>query len=158
MDATTISVIGVLQALQATTDFVNIVQMNASVKYGDPGIVVTDEYPYMFVHPMSMERKTSTMGVTGSDNRLINLRVGICLLAADYFDETVNELPGYRTLVKAATAVQDELLRLSNRTLNQTVTNLIVPVLELVPEQRGADFTTMAYLTVVVEKKYNHKA
>lgn len=158
MEVIVVKLQDVLQTLQETDDFIQVMDIRTPVKIGDPGIIMATEYPYMFVHPVGEQQVNSTVGGVGYDVRNLSLRVGICLLAADYFDETVNELPGYMTLIRTASAVREELLRLSNRTLDNTVRNLTVPQIDYLPEQRGADFTTMAYLTLVVQKQYQHKS
>jgi hypothetical protein len=140
----------------------DIISTNAETKWGDPGWVLFDEYPFIIVEPVRDAPKDETIGRTGFDVRLLTVQVSILVLAADYFDPAVSESPGDRVLVRSAMKTQRWLRRLGNRKLDdlEGVRTVVVSDTNYVPQERGITpegFVKSALITLVVERKYQHE-
>ncbi len=130
------------------------------VKWDDPGYVITDEYPYIFVSPLSDEPDIETMGRPGYDVRSLLINVGIVINQADYFDPTTSTASGSRELVVAAGVVRRHFRRLDKRSLDHEagkVRNLRVVSISYLPEIRGDAFARMAVISLVVDKQYQNQ-
>jgi hypothetical protein len=131
-------------------DILNI----TDVKFDDPGLVSTDEYPYIFVAPQSDEALTGTIGV-GWDVRRLTIIIAVVVNASDYFDPSVSEVPGTRQIIQASSKIALHLMTLKQRTLDHTVRNVSVSSIGYVPELRGDAFIRMAVTSLVIDKAYN---
>lgn len=153
------ALIAEMNDLTNDAEFVEIMQMGTDAKFDDPGLVITHEYPYIFVAPVSDSPLSETTGMTGYDVRELTINIGIVVNAADYFDPTVSELPASRELVAAAGLVRKRLRRLSRRSLDVAgVRRLDVQQIDYVPDLREDVFVRVALTTVIVERQYQHEA
>lgn len=134
-------------------DFLSI----KDVKFDDPGIVLVDEYPYIYVGPVTDEPASETVGRAGYDIRHYYINVCLVINQSDYFDETVSELAGSRELVRAGTRIRRWLRRLDKRTLDGLVRNLVVQSTNYVPDVRASAFVRMAVTTLDIEIQDQHE-
>jgi hypothetical protein len=150
------AVIAVLEDVIAEPDFLLLMDIN-DVKLGDPGFVMVDEYPYIYVEPQSEEQVTETMTRRGYDvtNQLIE--IGIVINQADYFDETVSELSGLRELLKSASYIRKMLRSSTNRSLSGIARSVKVPLINYEPQERGDAFVALAKISLVVQRQYQHE-
>jgi hypothetical protein len=148
-----------LDELSVTDDFKDIMFVPGDTKFDDPGLVVIDEYPYIYVAPINDEPSSETMGLRGYDIRRLTLQVGVVVNAADFFDPTVSELPATRELVQASNLIRRRLRRLSKRNLDDLsgVRSMVVNQTNYVPDMRENVFVRVAVTTITVEKQYQHE-
>jgi hypothetical protein len=149
------------QTLSEDGGIADIVDVTAETKFDDPGLVTIDEYPYLFVSPISEAPNFETLGRVGYDVRTLTVLVGLVLNASDYFDPSVSETPGTRVLVQAMSKIRAHLRRLAKRNLDFTagqVRNVVVQSTNYVPDLRGDAFVRMAVTTLVLDKQYQHEA
>lgn len=148
-----------IDELRQTADFVEVMDVHTETKFDDPGLVIVDEYPYIYVAPVSESPKSETMGLRGYDVRLLEIQIGIVINAADYFDPAVTESPGSREIVRAANLIREHLRRLSKRNLDSMtgVRNLVVQSMNYVPDVRNDTLVKVAVITIVVERQYQHE-
>jgi len=150
-------VIDKLELIRQSTAFQSVMEMDTEVKLGDPGIVLVQEYPYIFVEPIGDAPLNETMGRAGWDNRVLTLEIVTVIDISDYFDASVNELPGMRKLIQASTIIKNEFRKLSERSLGGTAKTLQVESINYRPQQRGEDvFTALAVMTLNVVRQYQH--
>lgn len=121
------------------------------VKFDDPGLVLVQEYPYIYVGPVTDEPQSETAGKAGYDVRRYYINACIVINQSDYFDASVSELSGSRELVRAGTRLRRWLRRLDKRTLDGLARNLIVQSTNYVPDMRDGTFVRMAVTTLIVE-------
>jgi len=155
------ALIAELNALSEETEFIDALdgRLPTDVKFDDPGVVMTSEYPYIYVTPVSDVPLLETTGLSGYDVRQLTLQIGVVVNAADYFNPAVSELPASRELVRAATLVRKRLRRLSKRTLDVPgVRSLDVQQTDYVPDLREDVFVRVAVTTIIVERQYQHEA
>ncbi len=139
---------------------VGIIDIRTETKFDDPGIVLVDEYPYIYVAAISDAPNIETLGRSGYDTRSLTIMVTICVNASDYFDPSVSEAPGARVLIQAMAKVRAHLRRLAKRNLDFSagqVRNVIVASTNYVPDLRGDAFVRMAATTLVIDKQYSHQ-
>lgn len=148
-----------MDALAATADFRNVMDLRADCHFDDPGLVMHNEYPYMYVAPLSDSPGGETMGLTGYDIRTMTLQIGVVVDVADFFDATVSELPATRELVQASALIRKRLRQLSKRTLDglSGVRNVSVEQTNYVPDLRENTFVRVAVTTITVERQYQHE-
>jgi hypothetical protein len=153
------SLISEMDALALEPDFAQAISINSDAKFDDPGLVMTDEYPYIYVAPIAEEPLLETMGLAGYDVLSLTIQIGIVINAAEYFDPAVSELPGSRELVKASSLLRRRLRRLSKRGLDGLtgVRNLVVRNTNYVPDLRDNVFVRVAVTTITVERQYQHE-
>lgn len=159
MEAVVDALLAEMDDLAETDDFRDIMFVPVDAKFDDPGLVIVDEYPYIYVAPISDEPSIETMGLRGYDVRKLTLQIGIVVNAADFYDPTVSELPATRELVQASNLIRSRLRRLSKRTLNdlQGVRSMVVQQTNYVPDLRDDVFVRVAVTTVIVERQYQHE-
>lgn len=152
-------IIAELNALRETDEFSNVINVRSEVKWDDPMLVTVDEYPYIYVAPVSEEPVAETAGRAGYDIRQITVQIGIVINAADYFDPLINETPGSRPLVVAADLISASLRRMSKRRLDNLsgVRNVVVRGTAYAPDIRNAMFVKMALTTITVERQFQHE-
>lgn len=159
MEEVTDKLISEMDALVATPEFQAVMEVNASTKFDDPGLVVIDEYPYIFVAPTQDEPVDETIGLAGYDVRRLTLQIGVVVNAADYFDPAVSELPATRELVQASSLIRKRLRRLSKQSLDDLdgVRSVVVQQTNYVPDLRDNVFVRVAVTTVTVDRQYQHE-
>lgn len=159
MEAVVDALLSELDDLAGTDDFRDVMFVPVEPKFDDPGLVVIDEYPYIYVAPISDEPSNETMGLRGYDVRKLTLQVGVVVNAADFYDPTVSELPATRELVQASNLIRRRLRQLSKRTLNdlEGVRSMVVQQTNYVPDLRDNVFVRVAVTTITVEKQYQHE-
>lgn len=148
-----------MDSLAATEDFRNVMDLGASCHFDDPGLVMHNEYPYMYVAPLVDAPKGETVGRTGYDIRIMTLQIGVVVDVADFFDATVSELPATRELVQVSALIRKRLRRLGKRTLDDLsgVRNVSVEQTNYVPDLRENTFVRVAVTTITVERQYQHE-
>lgn len=148
-----------MDALVIEDDFLDIMTVAADTKFDDPGLVVMDEYPYLYVAPVDDRPKSETMGLRGYDVRVLTLQIGVVVNAADFFEATVSELPATRELVQASALIRKRLRRLGKRNLDDLsgVRSLVVEQTNYVPDLRNNVFVRVAVTTITVERQYQHE-
>jgi hypothetical protein len=148
-----------MEELRESTDFQQIMDITTETKFDDPGLVLMDEYPYIYVAPVSEDPKSETMGRAGYDVLILNIQIGVVINAADFFDPTVNELPGSRALVNASKLVRRRLRRLMKRSLDglDGVRHVYVGSTNYVPDLRDNVFVRVAVTSVTVERQYQNE-
>jgi hypothetical protein len=159
VEAVVDKIIQEMEELSMSPDFEDIVEIK-DVKWGDPGVVMTDEYPYFYVDPVADVPKSETLGLAGWDRRTLTVSVGLVVNAADYFDPAVSESPGLRQLVQAMGLVRKRLRRLSKSGLDGEagpVNNVVVGSTNYIPEVRNTTFVRLAVTTLAVDKTYQHE-
>lgn len=153
------NLLGQMDALVETDEFRDVMFVSVDAKFDDPGLVTIDEYPYVYVAPISDEPVSETMGLAGYDIRRLTIQIGVVVNAADFFDPTVSELPATRELVQASNLIRKRLRRLGKRTLDDLsgVRSLVVQQTNYVPDLREDVFVRVAVTTVIVERQYQHE-
>jgi hypothetical protein len=148
-----------MDTVRDTVDFNAVMQIHTDTHWDDPGLVIVDEYPYIYVAPVSETPKAETMGMRGYDIRLNEIQIGVVVNAADYFDPAVTESPASRELVQASNLIRKHLRRLGKRNLDGMagVRNLVVQSINYVPDVRDNTFVKVAVITVIVERQYQHE-
>lgn len=159
MDEIIDAIIAELDSLRVTEEFSSAIDVVSPVKWDDPMLVTVDEYPYIYVAPVSDEPMAETAGRAGYDIRRHTIQVGIVINAADYFDPLVAEVPGARPLVVAADLIRARLRRLTKRRLDglSGVRNVVVQGTAYGPDLRNNTFVKMALTTITVERQYQHE-
>lgn len=159
MDEIIDAIIAELDSLRVTEEFSFTIDVTSPVKWDDPMLVTVDEYPYIYVAPVSDEPMAETAGRAGYDIRRHTIQVGIVINAADYFDPLVSEVPGARPLVVAADLIRARLRRLTKRRLDglSGVRNVVVQGTAYGPDLRNNTFVKMALTTITVERQYQHE-
>jgi hypothetical protein len=142
-----------MNAIVLTEEFLEYMDVTTEAKWDDPGLVTMDEYPYIYVAPVNETPISETLGY---ENVGLNIQIGVVVNAADYFDETVSELPASRELVGAASLIRKRLRRLSKRQLDglSGVRDLDIEQTNYVPDLRENVFVRVALITLTVERQY----
>lgn len=148
-----------LDELRETAEFEAVLTITTETKLDDPGLVIVDEYPYMYVAPVTEQPRLETIGLAGYDVILLNINIGVVINMADFFDPSVSEVSGTRELMQASKLIRRRLRRLSKRQLDglSGVRNLIVQSVNYVPDIRDGTFIKLALLDIVVERQYAHE-
>lgn len=148
-----------MEELRVSSAFLDVMDISTETKFDDPGLVLVDEYPYIYVAPILEEPKSETIGRAGYDVLNLNIQIGIVINAADYWDPTVNELPGSRVLVKASKLVRRRLRRLMKRSLDglDGVRHVSVGSTNYVPDLRDNVFVRLAVTSITVERQYQNE-
>lgn len=137
------------------SDIISVVD----VKFDDPGVVLVDEYPYIFVAPVDDSPANETIGRMGWDVRQLSISVVLCVNAADYFDPLSSQASGSREIVRSMSKIARWLRRLGKRQLDgmDGVRNLVVQSISYVPDMRGDAFVRSAVMAITVERQYQHQ-
>lgn len=145
-----------MDALVQTSDFFDIMNVTTETKFDDPGLVMVDEYPYIYVSPINETPRSET---TTYDVIDLTIQIGVVVNAGDYFDPSVNELPASRELTAASKLIRKYLRRDSKRNLDgmSGVRDLRVQQIDYVPDLREDVFVRIAVLTIAVERQYQHE-
>jgi hypothetical protein len=152
-------IIAELEDLKATEEFSDVLDVEVDVKLDDPGLVLADEYPYIFVSPVNETPLSETIGRAGYDVQRLEIIIGVVINASDYFDPAVSEASGVRELMKATTLIRKRLRRLKKRNLDnlQGVRNVVVQSTGYEPDLRDNIFVRVAIVTIAVERQYQHE-
>lgn len=154
-------IISELEALRQEANFMESMLITTETKLDDPGLVLVDEYPYMYVAPISEVpvKANSTIGLAGYDVEHLFLQVGVVVNASDFFDASVDELPATRELVQVARHIKRHFKRFAKRRLDSLagVRDLEVQQTTYVPDLRDNVFVRVALITIAVEKQYQHE-
>jgi hypothetical protein len=128
-------------------------------KFGDPGVVTTNEYPYFYVAPISDNPDIETIGMAGYDCRELVVQIGFVIDVTDYFDSAVDELAGIRVITQVMFGLGREFRRKSRKTLNDLdgVRNVKVASIEYRPEARADAFVMTGLMTLGVYRRYQHE-
>lgn len=144
----------------------DVITVNGPTRWGDPGIVTIDEYPFFYVEPQRHEPSSSTMSTAGWKVRTAYVQCCFVVNSADYFDPASSDVPATRECVKVGEALWLWLQKFSNIHLGTNtgtqnvpkVRNVTIQSVDYVPQVRGtgADgvFTRLAVVTVAVEKQW----
>jgi hypothetical protein len=156
MEETIDRIIAILDELREEDDFYKALQINAYTKFDDPGIVVVDEYPYMFVAPIAERPRGETMGRAGYDIYQLGIQIGVVINQADYWDSMVPEVSGTRELIQASALIRRRLRRFRNRQLEgvEGARNLSIQTVNYVPDVRDGTFVKAALMDIIVERQY----
>lgn len=146
-----------LDTMRTSGELTGIINVTTDTKWDDPGIVLVDEYPYFYVAPMDDQLKSSTAGIAGYDVRTLYIDVCLVINQSDYFDPSVEEVPGSRVLVQAMGKVSRRFRRLSKTKLDGLVRSMVVARIGYAPDVRGEAFVRMAVMRLVAEKQYQHE-
>lgn len=127
-----------------------------SVYFGDPGILPAYSYPAVVVQPSRDEPDIETTGYEVVD---LTILITIMIDAREFFEASVEEATGDRTLVRAASSLRRWLRRETNRSLDSLagVRDVKVHTTDYLPEVRGEVITKSAQLTLVVNKQYQRQ-
>lgn len=150
------TIIGELAELVATPAFLEIMEVSG-VHFDDPGIVHVDQYPYLYVAPQTDALSSSTAGRAGYEVRDLIIEVGLVINASDFFDPSVDEVPGSRAQVRAMALIRKLFARLSKSSLGGTARSVKVNSTNYVPDMRNQVFVRVALTTLVVQKQYAHE-
>ena len=145
--------------LAETQEFRDVIYVGVESKFDDPGLVTMDEYPYIYVAPVSDNPISETMGRAGYDVRALHIHIGVVVNASDYFNPTVSELPASRELVRASALIRKRLRRLFKRGLDglSGVRDTVIEQTNYVPDLREDVFVRVAVTSIVVERQYQHE-
>lgn len=163
MEDVTDKVLEEINALSSTSSayggISDIVTVGSDAKWGDPGWVVFDEYPFFIVTPVGEQQQTETVGRAGYDVRDLTIQISFMVDATDYFDVGVTETEGDRVIVKVAQAVRKWFMQMSKRNFDSMpgIRKVSIPSIDYVPEERGEVFAKSALITLVVQKQYQHE-
>lgn len=127
-----------------------------SVYWGDPGVLPSFSYPGITVQPTNDVPESETTGYEVVD---LTIQIGIHIDAREFFDASVEEATGDRTLVRAVSSLRRWLRRKSNRSLDGLagVRELRIVATDYLPEVRGEVITKSAQITLVVNKQYQRQ-
>lgn len=148
----------ITDALISSSYFQTVMEMETTTKFGDPGVVLATEYPYIYIQPMAESSKKETIGRAGYEVRELFIEVGVVIDQSEYFDPSTTEVSGLRELLKASSLLREEYRRFSNRGLSGLARGTKVPSIVYEPQVRGDAFTAVAKLSLIVEVKYNHQS
>lgn len=127
-----------------------------SVYWGDPGVMPTFSYPAVTVQPTADQPESETTGYEVVD---LTILIGIHIDAREFFDASVEEATGDRTLVRAVSSLRRWLRRKSNRSLDGLagVRELRIVATDYLPEVRGEVITKSAQISLVVNRQYQRQ-
>lgn len=144
----------------STGGIYDLIDVNGPTRWGDPGIVTVDEYPFFYVEPQRHEPSIETMSRAGYDVRTNYVQCCFVVNTADYFDPESDDVPATRQCVIVGEALWKWLRRFSKLRLNDptNVRNVVVQSVDYVPQVRGDGiFTRLVVVSVAVEKLYRHE-
>ena len=160
MDTVVDKVVAELDSILAEDAFREILQIDSPTKWGDPGLIIVDEYPYFFVDPISDSPTTETAGRAGYDVRQLTMNIALVVNVSDYFDPMVDESSGLKNMVRAMNLVRARFRRLSKSSLDGeagSVRRVVVGPINYVPDVRNGVFVRLAVISLVVDKQYQHE-
>lgn len=130
-----------------------------SVQVGDPGWLVSDEYPYVMVQAGTINPRAETAGRTGYDILTHDYTLSIMVDATDYFEPASLGNDAEGPLEDAALAMWLWFRRFANRKLDglRGVRNVTVGSVDFIPDERGEVYARRALLVLTVERQYQHQ-
>jgi hypothetical protein len=136
-----------------------IIEITTPSKFGDPGWVLFDEYPFFMVIPLGDGIVSETVGLAGRDVRNLNIQVVLLMRANEYFDKTVSDSEIDILLVKVVSQIRAWFTKFSKRKLEPLsgVRYIVIPSVTYVPQERGEVFAKSAVINVIVQKQYQHE-
>lgn len=136
----------------------DIVEVLSDVHFDDPIWVMVDDYPFLYVAPAPSEPLMETMGLAGYDVRTLNIEVGLVVIATDYFDPSVSEVPASRQLVQVGDRMWKWMRKFSKRKLNMSsVRKVAVSSVDYPPQIRNEMPVRMAVMQLQVDQQYQHE-
>jgi hypothetical protein len=136
-----------------------VIDMTTPAKFGDPGWVLYDEYPFFMVIPNGEALVSESIGLAGRDVRNLSMQVVLLIRANEYFDKTISDSEVDRLMVDVAARVRQWFARLGKRRLEPVagVRSLVIPTITYGPQERGEVFAKSAVINLVVQKQYQHQ-
>lgn len=136
-----------------------IIDITGSAKFGDPGWVLYDEYPFFMVIPVGEVLSSETVGLAGRDVRNLTLQIVLLIRANEYFDKTITDSHIDRLMIDIAHRIRQWFTRMGKRKLEPSpgVRYIVIPSISYAPQERGDTFAKSAVITVVVQKQYQHQ-
>lgn len=136
-----------------------IIQMDTPAKFGDPGWVLHDEYPFFMVMPVGEAISSETVGLAGRTVRNLSIQIVLLIRANEYFDKAISDSEVDRLMVEVSLRVRNWFSRMENRTLDslQGVRAVTIPAVAYGPQERGEVFAKSAVISLVVQKQYQHQ-
>lgn len=137
-----------------------IIEITTEAKFGDPGWVVYEEYPFFMVMPLGEVLSSETVGLAGRDVRNLSIQIILLVRASEYFDKTVTDSETDRLMVEVASRIRGWFTKMDKRRLEPLsgVRSVMVPTVSYMPQERGEVFAKSAVINVVVQKQYQHQA
>ena len=137
-----------------------LIDVTTSAKFGDPGWVLYDEYPFFIVMPIGEVMVSETIGMAGRDVRNLSIQIVLLLRANEYFDKTITDSEVDRLLVAVSLRVRQWFARMGKRQLEPVagVRSVNIPTVTYAPQERGEVFAKSAIINMVVQKQYQHQA
>lgn len=137
-----------------------VMDITTSAKFGDPGWVLYDEYPFFMVLPVGEALVSETIGLAGRDVRNLSIQIVLMVRAHDYFDKTIVDSETDRLMVDVSSRIRQWFSRLEKRRLEPSVgvRNMVIPTITYTPQERGEVFVKTAVINVVVQKQYPHQS
>ena len=136
-----------------------IIEITTSAKFGDPGWVLYDEYPFFMVMPLGDGISSETVGLAGRDVRNLSIQVILLMRANEYFDKTVSDSEIDILLVRVVSQIRAWFTRFSKRKLQPLdgVRYVVIPTVTYVAQERGEVFAKSAVINMIVQKQYQHE-
>jgi len=136
-----------------------IIEITGSAKFGDPGWVLYDEYPFFMVMPLGEVLTSETVGMAGRDVRNLSIQIILLVRASEYFDKEVTDSETDRLMVEVSARIRDWFTRMGKRRLEPLdgIRNVVIPTVSYMPQERGEVFTKSAIINMVVQKQYQHQ-
>lgn len=135
--------------------FLDEIDLVDDVWFDDPRILPENQYPFMFVTPVSTEKSSET---TTFIDRTLTIRVGLLVDPRDYYDETeVVETSASREMIRTMDAIRRHFERRSLRrpgALSVNVIGIEAGRTEYLQQLRGGLYARSATLTLLVTKRY----
>lgn len=131
-----------------------------SVQKGDPGFVVSDEYPFLMVQAGTIGPKLETIG-KGAGYQVLSHQYAISIMvdATDYFDPQASGNDAEGPLEDAAIAMWLWFARVASRKLEplEGIRDVKVGSVDFLPDERGEVYARRALLMLTVERRYQHQ-
>lgn len=136
-----------------------IIEITGSAKFGDPGWVLYDEYPFFMVMPIGEVLNSETVGLAGREVRNLSIQIILLVRASEYFDKEVTDSETDRLMVEVASRMRSWFTKMGKRRLEPLagVRNVVIPTVSYMPQERGEVFTKSAIINMVVQKQYQHQ-
>jgi hypothetical protein len=137
-----------------------LIDIASPAKFGDPGWVLFDEYPFFMVIPVGEALVSETVGLAGRDVRNLSIQVILLVRSNEYFDKTIVDSEVDRLMVDITSRVRQWFARLDKRRLEpvEGVRNIVIPTISYSPQERGEVFAKSAVINLVVQKQYQHQS
>lgn len=136
-----------------------VIDITGSAKFGDPGWVLYDEYPFFMVIPVGEALTSETVGLAGRDVRNLSIQIVLLIRASEYFDKTVADSEVDRLMVDVSSRIRQWFARMGKRQLAPVsgVRYVVIPSVTYSPQERGEVFAKSATINMVVQKQYQHQ-